>query len=96
MTTEGWLQFQAAGNVAAEFFGTTESPSHVPSENRIGFRAKSPADVDSIAAIAAPVDARNIEGPMDYAPGYYAVFFEDPTGNRLELCHRLRPRKKFR
>jgi hypothetical protein len=33
---------------------------------------------------------------MDYAPGYYAVFFEDPAGNRLELCHRLRPYKKFR
>jgi hypothetical protein len=57
--------------------------------------AKSRADVDSIAAIAAPVDAHNIEGPMDYAPGYDAVFFEDPTGNRLKLRHRLRPQEKF-
>ena len=25
---------------------------------------------------------------MDYSPGYYAVFFEDPDGNKLEVCHR--------
>jgi catechol 2,3-dioxygenase-like lactoylglutathione lyase family enzyme len=92
MAIEGWLQFQAAGNVATEFFGITESPSHVPNENRIAFRVESPADVDRVAEIAARVGARNIEGPMDYAPGYYAVFFEDPSGNRLEVCHRLRAR----
>jgi predicted enzyme related to lactoylglutathione lyase len=90
MTIEGWLQFEAAGNMATEFFGITESPSHAPNENRIAFWAKSPADVDRIAAIAARVGARNIEGPMDYASGYYAAFFEDPAGNRLEVCHRLR------
>jgi hypothetical protein len=27
---------------------------------------------------------------MDYAPGYYAAFFEDSCGNRLEVCHRVR------
>jgi catechol 2,3-dioxygenase-like lactoylglutathione lyase family enzyme len=89
MAVEGWLQFQASGNMATEFFGITESASHVPNGNRIAFWAKSPADVDRIAAIASGVGARNIEGPMDYAPGYYAVFFEDPAGNRLELCHRV-------
>src|SRR2546427_466475 len=24
-----------------------------------------------------------------FEAGYYAVFFEDPCGNRLEVCHRL-------
>jgi hypothetical protein len=24
---------------------------------------------------------------------YYAAFFEDPCGNRLELCHRTAPVK---
>ena len=90
MAIEGWSQFQAAGNMAPEFFGITESPSHVPTENTIAFRAESPADVDRVAEISARVGARDIEGPMDYAPGYYPVFFEDPTGNRLEECHRLR------
>lgn len=31
-----------------------------------------------------------MEGPMPYEPGYYAVFLEDPCGNRLEICHRTR------
>lgn len=87
---EGWLQFEAPGGTATEFFGITESPSHVSNENRIAFWAESPADVDAIAEVAARVGAHNIEGPMDYAPDYYAVFFEDPCGNRLEVCHRSR------
>jgi predicted enzyme related to lactoylglutathione lyase len=86
---EGWLQFEAPSKTATEFFGITESPAHVPNGNRIAFRAESPADVDRIAKVANQIGARNIEGPMDYAPGYYAVFFEDPCGNRLEVCHRL-------
>ncbi|HUA37175.1 MAG TPA: VOC family protein [Candidatus Sulfopaludibacter sp.] len=87
---EGWLQFEAANGVITESFGITESPGHVPNENRIAFRAESAADVDNIAEIAAGVGARNIAGPMNYAPGYYAVFFEDPCGNRLEVCHKFR------
>ena len=86
---EGWLQFEAANGAITEFFGITESPGHVPNENRIAFRAESPADVDKVAEVAARVGARNIEGPMNYAPGYYAVFFEDTGGNRLEVCHRF-------
>src|SRR3954463_1762623 len=78
VVVEGWLEFQAPGEKATEFFGITESPAHVPNENRIAFWAESPVDIDRIAKIAADVGARNIEGPMDYAPGYYAVFFEDP------------------
>ena len=31
--------------------------------------------------------ARNVEGPEEaYGPDYYAVFFEDPEGNKLEVC----------
>ena len=46
--------------------------------------------MDRLAELAAQIGARNIEGPLDYEAGYYAVFFEDPCGNRLEVCHRLR------
>ena len=90
VAVKGWLQFEATGGMATEFFGVTESPAHVPNENRVAFWAESPADVDRIAKVAAGLGGRNIEGPMDYEPGYYAVFFEDPCGNRLEVCHRLR------
>jgi predicted enzyme related to lactoylglutathione lyase len=90
IAVEGWLQFEAADGAVTEFFGVTESPGHVPNENRVAFRAESAAEVDRAAAVAARAGARNIEGPMDYEPGYYAVFFEDPCGNRLEVCHRSR------
>ena len=85
---EGWLQFEAADGAVSEFFGITESPGHVPNENRIAFRAESPAAVDRMAETAKSCGAVNMEGPMPYEPGYYAAFFDDPCGNRLEICHR--------
>lgn len=87
---EGWLQFEAADGDITEFFGVTESPGHVANENRIAFWAESDAEVDRLAEIARQAGAQNIEGPMPYEPGYYAVFFEDPCGNRLEICHRIK------
>ncbi len=87
---EGWLEFEVEDESATEFFGVTESDTHVVNENRIAFWAETRADVDRVAGVAARAGARNIEGPMDYASGYYAVFFEDPCGNRLEVCHRVR------
>ncbi len=87
---EGWLQFEATGsNGATEFFGVMESSRHIPNECRIAFWADSTGDVDRLAGIALRAGARNVEGPgYDEGPGYYAVFFEDPGGNRLEICHR--------
>ncbi len=85
---EGWLQYEAVDSGVTEFFGITESSAHIPNENRIAFRAESSAAVDQIAKVAAQAGARNMEGPMDYEPGYYAAFFEDPCGNRLEICYR--------
>jgi len=90
---EGWLEFEADGVAATEFFGITESPSHVPNENRIAFWAESPEEVDRIAKIAVQAGAYDMEGPIDYAPGYRAAFFEDPCGNRLEVCHRVSSHK---
>ena len=85
---DGWLQFESGEGAVTEFFGVTESFSHVPNENRIAFWASSIDEVQRIAEIARSLGARNVEGPMDYEPGYYAVFLEDPCGNRLEVCHR--------
>ena len=89
---EGWLQFEgeAEGGEATAFFGVTESPGHVPNENRIAFWAESEAGVDRLAHTARLAGAKLMEGPMPYEPGYYAVFFEDPAGNRLEICYRTR------
>jgi predicted enzyme related to lactoylglutathione lyase len=93
---EGWLQYQAKSpDGAAEFFGIMESPTHQANECRVAFWAETMADVDRLAAIAAEAGAKNIEGPAFEEPDYYAVFFEDPSGNRLEICHRTGQGKEF-
>jgi len=93
---EGWLQFESDdADGVTEFFGVTESPQHVANECRIAFWADSTSEVDKLAEIAVRAGARNIEGPTYEIPqpgetGYYAVFFEDPCGNRFEVCHRTK------
>lgn len=85
---EGWLQYEANDGDITEFFGVTESTGHVANENRIAFWAESAEKVDALAEVARQAGAQNLEGPMVYDAGYYAAFFEDPCGNRLEVCHR--------
>ena len=87
---QGWLQFEAPGpDGATEFFGVTESSKHVANACRIAFWAENTTEVDRLAKIVVQAGAQNIEGPgYDEGPGYYAIFFEDPSGNRLEICHR--------
>src|SRR5262245_39880826 len=87
-----WINYAAAApdNGPAKFFGVTESPGHMPNENRIAFGSESPVEVDRLAVVAAGAGARNVEGPGWEDETYYAVFFEDPCGNLLEICHRTR------
>lgn len=92
---EGWLQFEApspggADTSATDFFGLTADPRHRPNATRIAFRAASREKLDALAGLLPDIGARNIEGPGLEAPDYYAVYFEDPFGNRLEICHRSR------
>jgi predicted enzyme related to lactoylglutathione lyase len=87
---EGWLQFEAVEpGSAAEFFGITEAAMHQANACRIAFWAESTTAVDRLAEVVRRAGGRVIEGPgYDEGPGYYALFFEDPSGNRLEICHR--------
>jgi catechol 2,3-dioxygenase-like lactoylglutathione lyase family enzyme len=90
-TIEGWLQYEAEGpDGETEFVGVTESPQHVANECRVAFWADSIREVDRLAAMAVRAGARNVEGPLYEEASYYAVFFEDPSGNRLEICCRKR------
>ena len=91
----GWLQYEAEapdGGPAA-FFGVTESTGHVPNESRIAFWVENTSELDRLTGIATCAGARNLEGPGWEEETYYAAFFEDPCGNRLELCHRTAPVK---
>ena len=69
------------------YFGISESRGHLPNENRIAFWVASREDVERVAEVARDAGALELSGPkeMPYSPGYYAIFFADPSGNRLEV-----------
>lgn len=58
--------------------------------HHLAFSASSRATVDERAAWLREHGAQIESGPQEYAysPGYYAVFFYDPDGIKLELVHR--------
>src|SRR6476620_9688187 len=86
--------YSVGGDRPSAFFGFTVDPQHQPNGNRIAFWAASRAEVDQVAALVHEIGGQNLEGPeicVEYSPGYYAVFFEDPDGNKLEVCCREQP-----
>jgi catechol 2,3-dioxygenase-like lactoylglutathione lyase family enzyme len=86
--------YSVGGDQPPAFFGFTEDPQHQPNGNRIAFWATTRSEVDEIAKMLRQIGAAAIEGPelcREYSPGYYAVFFEDPDGNKLEICSREQP-----
>jgi len=70
----------------AAYFAVTEDPAHAANANRIALQVTSAAEVDGVAAVAQEAGA-TLSGPkeMPYGPGYYAAYFDDPSGNRLEV-----------
>ena len=75
-----------------EFVALIEERGYAGSSTRIAFWCESRQSVDGIGAVLVTAGARNLEGPMfcpEYSPSYYAVFFEDPSGNRLEAACRV-------
>jgi len=90
-SSDEWCMWQAAGSGPVEFFALDEDRKHQPNESRIAFWAESRTEVDRIAEVVRRAGGLNLEGPAlwrEYSPGYYAVFFEDPSGNKLEICCR--------
>jgi glyoxylase I family protein len=59
--------------------------------HHLAFRAVSREAVDERARWVAAQGFELESGPRayDYEPGYYAVFFYDPDGLKLEVVHRL-------
>lgn len=90
-----WTTFYAPGRGRTEaFFGFTEERDYQPNATRISFWANDRAEVDQIAALVGQSGGKSLEGPelcAEYTPGYYAFFFEDPDGNKLEICSRENP-----
>ena len=72
------------------WFGYTEDKDHRPNGNRIAFAVGSRDEVDRLAEVAVTAGAKEVSGPKDmthYSAGYYAVFFDDPFGNALEVVY---------
>jgi catechol 2,3-dioxygenase-like lactoylglutathione lyase family enzyme len=91
---EQWGLFEAEGSATVAFFGFTQETDHKPNGNRIAFWAPSRDAVNQAAERIRKAGGKNMEGPelcTEYSPGYYAVFFEDPDGNKLEVCFRESP-----
>lgn len=89
---ESFNDFTADGKFPNRaWFGFTEDRQHRPNANRIAFWVETRSRVDELGQLLEAAGALNISGPRacpDYSPTYYAVFFEDPFGNCLEICHR--------
>lgn len=89
----GWHVFAAEGELPqAAYFAFTEKPGHVPNANRIAFSVSSREEVDRIAQVVREAGGAEIDdgpAPQPYSGTYYAVYFNDPSGNRLEVYHRL-------
>lgn len=92
-TTPLGVAYEAAhDHPKPEFFGLIEDRGHVPNGTRLAFRVETSEQVDRVARLARQAGARGFEDAAwcpEYSPTYYAVYFADPSGNRLEVCCRL-------
>jgi len=86
--------YSAGGDRPSEFFGFTQDKNHKPNGTRIAFWADTREEVDRLAKSVRKAGGKAPEGPeicRGYPAGYYAFFFEDPEGNKMEICCRERP-----
>ena len=91
-TTCGWM------SAAGSFWMKAADPRFARDEfhkDRVGlaeiaFAAASRGEVDALARELEARGATILDSPREYpeyVPGYYAVFFTDPDGVKLELVH---------
>jgi glyoxylase I family protein len=62
-----------------------------PGLHHVAWTAESRADVDALHALLQRIGATILDAPAEYpqySPGYYAVFFADPDGLKLEFVHK--------
>ena len=64
-----------------------------PGLHHIAFAAPDRAAVDRAHELAVASDAEILDPPQlfDYEPNYYATFFRDPNGFKLEVVTRIQP-----
>jgi catechol 2,3-dioxygenase-like lactoylglutathione lyase family enzyme len=63
---------------------------YAPGLHHVAWRAESRRDVDLLHELLLKIGAMVLDPPTDYpayGEGYYAVFFTDPDGIKLEFVH---------
>ncbi|NUR90015.1 MAG: extradiol dioxygenase [Nonomuraea sp.] len=77
------------------FYPALQPGDHSPDRaglQHLAFMVRTRAAVDEVAALVAGLGSEIVEGPREYPqypPPYYAVFWRDPFGFKLEaVCHR--------
>jgi len=86
--------YRPGSNRSDPFLGVDLDPHHRPNGTRLALRAADRLDVDRLAEVARLAGALAFEPPHvceEYTPFYYAAFFEDADGNKLEICFREAP-----
>ncbi|MCA8899465.1 MAG: VOC family protein [Hyphomonas sp.] len=88
-TPEG--AFTSIGIMKASGPGATQPHDrYSPGLHHLAWNAADRADVDAMYQLLLRIGATILDPPADYpryGPGYYAVFFSDPDGLKLEYVH---------
>jgi glyoxylase I family protein len=88
----GWMNLKTGFNIALHL-AKPEHAGHAhiryaPGLHHLAFDADSREDVDALHEMLLDMDATILDPPGEYYEGgYYAVFFADPDGLKLELVH---------
>jgi glyoxylase I family protein len=66
---------------------------NAPGLTHVAFSAESRAAVDEMHALLKMIGAQVLDAPTEYPyfPGYYAVYFTDPDGVKMEFVHWPQP-----
>jgi glyoxylase I family protein len=84
-------EFASIGVVKAEGAGRVRRHDrYSPGLHHVAWTADSRGDVDDLHALLLSIGATILDAPTDYpayGDGYYAVFFADPDGLKLEFVY---------
>jgi catechol 2,3-dioxygenase-like lactoylglutathione lyase family enzyme len=90
-TAGGWMNPKTGFNIALQIARPGSAGTHdrySPGLHHLAFDADSRKDVDGLHALLVEMGATILDPPGEYYEGgYYAVFFADPDGLKLECVH---------
>jgi glyoxylase I family protein len=95
-TRLAWAGWAAHGNLhwlivsaVSDEYRNARHHRYAPGFHHLAFNADSREEVDRFHELLLRQHASVLDAPREYSyePGYYAVFFADPDGLKLELVH---------